>query len=119
MTAEYETHAKITGQIVTKLGRAKGKARSRIWIEGPRLEQIGFVPGARYDMTTMNAGRSLLLELSTDGAGARKVSGKAHSGPIIDITGARVFAMFGHAETVLATFCDDGTIFIDTTERGW
>jgi hypothetical protein len=61
----------------------------------------------------MDSGRSLLLELATDGEGARKVSGKPYSGPIIDITGARVFAMFGEGESILATFADDGTIWIN------
>jgi hypothetical protein len=103
----------VIATLETTLGRAKGKVRSRVWIEGTRLEQSRFNVGARYDVTTHEWGIALTLADNDDGA--RKVSGKPHSGPIIDITGAAIFNQFGHGDKVRATFCD-GVIYITPLE---
>lgn len=107
MTTQTQIESNAIGQIESKLGRAKGKERSRVWLEGSRLEHAGFTVGARYSVTTTGSG----LSLSLDDNGARKVSGKG-STPIIDMTGKAINARFGRGDTVLATFYP-GHIAID------
>jgi len=76
----------------SKLGTARKVERSRIWIEGRRLAEIGFAPGSRFDTTWDLATGTLYLTLASNGE--RKVSGKGDK-PIIDITGEQVRNFFG------------------------
>jgi hypothetical protein len=82
----------------SKLGTAKGKAKSRIWIEGKRLINAGFTPGKYYIDAPGESWLHLHLLNETDiiepGQTPRKVSGKG-ANPIIDLTGQWVFEMFG------------------------
>lgn len=85
----------------TKLGTAKGVARSRIWIEGKRLAAAGFTVGRHFvkDWEYRKGVRpELTLTLLTDddvvATTPYKVSGKGEK-PIIDITGEMVAESFG------------------------
>lgn len=81
----------------TVLGPNKGKAKSRIWIEGARLIAAGFTVGAKYDRVLFES--SLCLTLNA--TGRFKVSRKGEK-PIIDITGATVTERFkGEHVTVI------------------
>jgi len=106
---------------VTKLGAAKGVARSRIWIEGKRLTAAGFIVGSYFHkvwapsdelvVVGPNATRPhLILALASydDVCTAMpcKVSGKGDK-PIIDITGRCVLERFGEDYShVQCTFTD-------------
>lgn len=100
--------------LVTKLGTAKGQERSRIWIEGQRLANYGFMVG-KYFHRTWTA-KTLTLALAKDddvmAAMPSKVSGKgAH--PIIDITGACVRDTFGAHGTHVQCKFYEGRIEIE------
>jgi hypothetical protein len=87
----------------TKLGTNKGKPRSRIWIEGNRLNAAGFERGVEYKRTWAD-NRLTLTILDADAmprAADRKykVAGKGDH-PIIDTTGQRVVDTFGKEPTV-------------------
>ncbi len=69
----------------TVIGTNHQQARSRIWIEGARLVESGFVVGAKYTRSVTPSG----IVLQLDPAGKYKVSGKGVK-PIIDITGSVV-----------------------------
>jgi hypothetical protein len=93
----------------TKLGTAKGVARSRIWIEGKRLVDAGFTVGKYFAKTPTFGGageprtlETLELELlranDVTNTAPCKVSGKGDK-PIIDITGEFVRQHFGSRGT--------------------
>lgn len=90
---------------VSKLGTAKGVARSRIWIEGARLVRQGFTVGRRFDVTvaTNSETGATTLYLTVEEDGARKVSGKGDK-PIIDITGECVRGWFPDTSAVAVTY---------------
>jgi hypothetical protein len=85
----------------SKLGPAKGVQRSRIWIEGKRLVDAGFTVGQYFVKEWKGRPDSpdkLVLVLLADddviNTAPCKVSGKGDK-PIIDITGALVYDVFG------------------------
>ena len=92
--------------ITSKLGKNKGVEKSRIWIEGARLNAAGFRRGAEYQRDWCEGGLDLVL---TNGAPIEalgriyKVAGKSDH-PIIDTTGKKVTATFGHADSVVVLF---------------
>jgi hypothetical protein len=86
--------AKKTTKFTTKLGKNKGTARSRIWLQGKRLIEAGFKPGSSYGVTWYSDKAQLFLNPQPEGYEMRKVSGKGEM-PIIDIVGARVVDVFG------------------------
>ena len=90
---------------VSKLGTAKGVARSRIWIEGDRLVRQGFTVGRRFDVTIARHAETgaTTLYLTLEDDGARKVSGKGDK-PIIDITGECVRGWFPESAAVAVTY---------------
>ena len=107
---------------VTKLGAAKGVARSRIWIEGKRLAAAGFTVGKYFhklwDETLFRPEKRhmLTLILATDDDVCTempyKVSGKGEK-PIIDITGRCVLEAFGESYShVQCTFTDAGITIV-------
>ena len=99
------TTATAVETMVSKLGTAKGIARSRIWIEGARLVRQGFTVGRRFDVTVATnaeTGRTTLY-LTVEEDGARKVSGKGDK-PIIDITGECVRAWFAESSAVVVGY---------------
>ena len=61
------------------------KGRSRIWLEGKRLQSAGFTAGTMFSVIKAPCG--IVLQVST--TGERKVSGKPDR-PIIDLCGATV-----------------------------
>ena len=71
--------------MLTKIGTSKKIARSRIWLEGPRLIDAGFTHGVRYDVRETPSG----IVISAHPEGKRRVAGTPQR-PIIDITGAIV-----------------------------
>jgi hypothetical protein len=77
--------------LTTKLGTNKGKPRSRIWIEGSRLTNAGFVRGAEFVRVFEQDELRLVLVSRTVNLDVKnlrryRVAGKgAH--PIIDICG--------------------------------
>jgi hypothetical protein len=95
----------------TKLGKTSAGERSRIWIEGARLEAHGFTPKTKFlkiwraDGTLLLAkeGTKLSGEDANTPATIATVSGKGTK-PIIDITGAKVVETFGSGTHVLVTY---------------
>lgn len=89
-----------TQEITTKLGTNKGTPRSRVWIEGARLDAAGFTVGARYTRACFEQS----MRLALDPAGPYKVSGKGNH-PIIDITGKTVTERFNgtHVRVAFST----------------
>jgi hypothetical protein len=83
-----------TTKFTTKLGTAKGSARSRIWLQGKRLTEAGFKPGAKYGASWSSNLLTLSLNPAPEGYEMRVVSGKGEL-PIIDITGKSVMDTFG------------------------
>jgi hypothetical protein len=84
---------------ITKLGTNKGTPRSRIWLEGRRLEVTGFSYGTRY--TRIDHPTRTIITIDT--AGIFKVSGKVGR-PVIDMTGKAVTERFTgtHASVTFA-----------------
>lgn len=96
-------------ELTTKLGTAKGEARSRIWLQGPRLVASNFKPGAEF-YAIWDAGDAkhvatltLTRKKPTTFDDVRRVTGKGDV-PIIDVVGAKVRDHFGRFTHVLAVF---------------
>jgi hypothetical protein len=70
----------------TSLTHIKKTSRGyRIWIEGAKLSESGFIPNARYDIQYVKMG---VIKLTLNSEGKRKVSNSQRNGvdrPIIDI----------------------------------
>lgn len=98
----------------TKLGEAKGAARSRIWLQGPRLPLHGFKLGGLFHKD-WKAGKLVLTAIGQRQAGqlpkgaVGKVSG-SNERPLIDIVGKMVAETFSGSH-VKARF-EQGTITI-------
>ena len=96
----------MTTTFTTKLGTTRAGPRTRIWIEGQRLLDAGFVPGMCFTKTWNDVTGKLTLACITAAYAAqlpRAVVGRVSSKgtkPIIDITGAKVAEFFGQGETV-------------------
>lgn len=93
--------------LITKLGKTRAGECSRVWIEGARLQNAGFVVGtAFFKKWDGEAGK---LELTTrvpkdtPRALTGTVTGKGEK-PIIDVIGAKVMEMFAGSTHVRATF---------------
>lgn len=93
----------------TTVGEHRGKRR--LWLEGLRLGEAGFAPGARYAVTLDTASRSITLSL--DDAGDRQVSKRTRqrrSGPsetpIIDVASEGLADVLGDAGRVKAVVAD-------------
>lgn len=105
----------------TKLGTAKGVERSRIWIEGTRLVEAGFVVGSYFGKVLEFDGAQsqfipvLTLELlkpdDVTNTAPCKVSGKGNK-PIIDITGELVRTVFGKLGTHVEVTYTKGKVTI-------
>jgi len=101
----------------TKLGTAKGRSRSRIWIEGRRLLEAGFTAKNTYFIKVWDtaSGTLILTRAEADhDPKPSKVSGKADK-PIIDITGAKVCEFFTGFDKVNVIYAE-GTIIIKGAE---
>lgn len=77
-----------------KLGEQRGA--KRLWLEGKRLADAGFVPGARYRLAIDHDHQRLVLEIAD---GSRQVSQKTRNGdrviPVIDIANRDLATVFG------------------------
>lgn len=91
-------------KLITKLGVYKGDARSRVWIEGKRLDAAGFKVGTTYSKKFNK--RTIVLTL--DGEGKLKVSQRGLT-PIIDLSGKKIREFFEAYDEVEVTF-KEGTI---------
>jgi hypothetical protein len=100
-------------QFNAKLGVTRAGPRSRVWIEGKRLERHGWHTGMLFQRKWSDVGLTLTLvdgetfdALPRDERG--KVSGKPGR-PVIDITGERVASTFA-GDHVLITLSLNGSI---------
>lgn len=93
--------------LITKLGKTRAGERSRIWIEGARLQASGFVVGTPFFKKWDNEAGTLelLVRVPKDSPRAvvGTVTGKGEK-PLIDIIGAKVIEMFAGCEHVRATY---------------
>ena len=82
-----------------KLGLNKGAPR--LWLEGRRPANAGFLPGARYSVEIRREKKAVVLRVVTDGH--RVVAGKTRNGkevPIIDINSCELLEMFAGMEKI-------------------
>jgi hypothetical protein len=88
----------MTEKFSSKLGTTRAGERTRVWLEGRRLINAGFLPGALFSKRWGEGKLTLSLvdpeTFDTLGREERgRVSGKGEK-PIIDITGVRVSETF-------------------------
>ena len=84
----------------------------RIWIEGSKLAEAGFVPNARFNIRYNPTEKRIELALHPEGK--RKVSNSQRNGqdrPIIDIESKKIGSFFGVNALVLVLL-DSGRIHI-------
>jgi hypothetical protein len=89
----------MTETITTKLGKTRAGERSRIWLEGKRLNAHGFTHRTPFHKT-WSAGRLVIEAATAEGVeglprDARGTVAGAGERPVIDITGALVAKVFG------------------------
>jgi hypothetical protein len=88
-----------------KVGLSKG--RPRIWIDGKKLAEAGFVGGSTYYYEVWAGMIVCSLDKKRVPSGpdrGRKVTGRPDGKPIIDIVGSDVEAAFPGVSRVVATF---------------
>lgn len=98
----------------TRIGSDK-RGSPRVWLEGRRLEQAGFLPAARYVVGFDEATKTICLRLAANGD--RLVSRRVKSGgetPVIDITNGRLLSAFDGLETLRVRF-EAGAVHITPT----
>ncbi len=101
---------------IAKLGQNKG--RPRLWMQGSRPAQAGFIPGTRYNITPDREKGMLVLEVVSNGVRvvSRKTQGSKEV-PVIDLNSAELLSLFDGMDTVrLVMQC--GRIFILPTASG-
>ena len=84
----------------------------RIWIEGSKLSEAGFVPNARFNIRYNPTAKRIELALHPEGK--RKVSNSQRNGqdrPIIDIESKKIGEFFGVNAQILVIL-DKGRIHI-------
>lgn len=90
----------------TKSSLHRGK--SRIYLEGMRLHQLGFESGSKYSVSYDDSKQVLTLTLNPNGE--RKVSGKNKYSapcPVIDITNGQVDKMFPIGTPIVVNACEE------------
>jgi hypothetical protein len=116
--------------LTTKLGATKGRPYTRIWIEGKRLLDAGFLPGEYYTLDVWNVevlrddGDVMRVKWTLNLVGdddyltemPRKVSGKGDR-PVIDIAGLDVQADFGKFGSKVDVNFTAGEIVITLNEE--
>lgn len=90
----------------TKLGEHRG--RQRLWLEGLRLAECGFVPGSPYSVTFDLDERTISLELTDTGERTvsrrrRKRGDTVHETPIIDLASPELTEILGEGGRVRVT----------------
>jgi len=102
-----------TAQVTySKLGDHRG--HKRVWLEGKKLADIGFVRHQPYSVLVNEETKKILLRL--DPEGERKVAGRKRGDkeiPILDFSNETVTKLFKGASKVKATFNTNGTILIE------
>ena len=81
------------------------KRAMRVWIEGQKLNQAGFVPEARYTADYLSVAQTITLTLDPNGSRAVTKSnrnGKAR--PIIDLHSSEVSEVFSAGDRLRVTF---------------
>lgn len=99
---------------IARIGTAK-RGASRIWLEGRRLQNAGFMPSARYQLTVDHDKRSITLRLASNGE--RLVSRKTRGDcdiPVVDLANHQIGRTFDGLESVKIRF-DDGSVTITPT----
>lgn len=91
---------------IFKIGMNKGKRR--LWIDGRRLSEAGFVGGLSYRCDVARGKINMSLSLGRPGR-LRKVSGRPDGKPIIDMLGRDVETAFP-SETHVAVHFGKGRI---------
>lgn len=86
---------------VFKIGLNKGKRR--LWLDGKRLLDAGFVGGSQYRCECVPGAINMALNLGRPGR-LRKVTGRPDGKPIIDLLGGDVSAAFPTQSHVLVHF---------------
>ena len=87
----------------------------RIWIEGSKLAEAGFVPNARFNIRYNPTEKRIELALHPEGK--RKVSNSQRNGqdrPIIDIESKKIGSFFG-VNASITVLLDQGLIHIIQT----
>lgn len=82
----------------------KNKDRPRIWLDGKRLTEAGFVGGTAYYTNVWLGNIVCALEAPPLFRRVRKVTGRLSGKPIIDMLGSDVEEAFPGAERVKVTF---------------
>ena len=110
--------------IYRKLANHKGA--KRVWLEGRRLNDAGFVPGVRYRLTVDRNARALTLDLTE---GTHVVSRKRvheREVPVIDLCNRELAELFGtidrvkveiHPERIRLTIHPDDAATLERAER--
>lgn len=86
-----------------KIGLNKG--RRRLWIDGRRLREAGFIGGSHYRCDCRPGAIDMALDTDKPGR-LRKVTGRPDGKPIVDLLGADVELAFPVAERVAVHFGD-------------
>jgi DNA (cytosine-5)-methyltransferase 1 len=99
---------------IARIGSDK-RGTARIWLEGRRLANAGFVPAARYEISIDETSKSITLSLAANGERmvSRKMRGEAEL-PVIDLANGRLLETFDGLETVKIRF-EDGAVVISPT----
>ncbi len=103
---------KLTQVVCSKLTSHRGN--KRIWLEGKRLGDIGFLRYATYDTIINKKEKKIVLTLSPQGG--KKVSGRNRNGkeiPILDIGNIEITGMLSNVEKITAKFYTSGMIVIE------
>lgn len=109
----FKPHAQVS---YTRLGQNRGNPR--LWLEGLRLNRIGFEPGSRFRVDLDLDRRQVRLVL--DANGDRAVSQRQRQGedgevvrktPIIDVTGGALAEVLGEGAKIRATLSAGEIVF--------
>jgi DNA (cytosine-5)-methyltransferase 1 len=109
----FKPHAQVS---YTRLGQNRGNPR--LWLEGLRLNRIGFEPGTRFRVDLDLDRRQVRLVL--DANGDRAVSQRQRQGedgevvrktPIIDVTGGALAEILGEGAKIRATLSAGEIVF--------
>src|SRR5690606_34432046 len=105
---------KVRALSVARIGADK-RGTPRIWLEGRRLKDSGFVPSARYEICVDDAARSITLRLAANGERlvSRKIRGEAEL-PVIDLANGRLLEPFSGLESVKVSFADGAVVITPT-----
>lgn len=106
--------------LITKLGKTRAGERSRIWIEGPRLEAAGFRVGIPFVKTWDKDAGTLTLSTRVPKDAPRTstgtVTGKGEK-PIIDIIGKTVVEYFSSGTHVKADYYKGRIVIVKAAQE--